>query len=163
FNVRSDATVVEVLVTEGRVRLDSAVSGDATSPNGNVATTTRDNSSGDSLVPALEARQRAIVSISSQSSPPQIATLTAGEIARVLAWQHRLLDFQSTPLSEIVAEFNRRNGVQLVLMDDELASIRMSVSFRSDNVDGFLRLLDLGFGTRAERRGTSEILLSKKN
>jgi hypothetical protein len=37
------------------------------------------------------------------------ATLTPGEIARVLAWQHRLLNFTATPLGDIVAAYNRRN------------------------------------------------------
>jgi transmembrane sensor len=89
---------------------------------------------------------------------PQIATLTPGEIERVLAWQHRMLDFTAAPLTEIVAEFNRRNVVQLVLIDPELASVRMSITFRSDNIDGFVRLLERN-GARAERRGETEILL----
>ena len=50
-------------------------------------------------------------------TPPEIATLTAGEIERVLAWQHRMIDFSAAPLTEIVAEFNRRNVVQLVLIE----------------------------------------------
>jgi transmembrane sensor len=95
----------------------------------------------------------------SAAAAPQIATLTVGEIARVLAWQHRLLDFTAAPLTEIVAEFNRRNPVQLVVIDPELAAVRVSATLRSDNIDGFVRLLEAGFGARAERRGEAEILL----
>jgi transmembrane sensor len=58
-----------------------------------------------------------------------------------------------------VAAFNRRNAVQLVVIDPELAAVRVSASLRSDNVDGFVRLLEAGFGARAERRGDAEILL----
>ena len=64
-------------------------------------------------------------------------------------------------LLEIVAEFNRRNVVQLVVMDPELASLRVSATLRSDNIHGFVRLLEAGFGTRAEQRGESEILLRR--
>jgi len=142
--VRVAPAEVEVLVTEGRVRLDapSAAAGPAAT-----------------LVPQLDARQRAVVSLAADAPAPQIATLTAGEIERVLAWQHRLLDFTAAPLTEIVAEFNRRNAVQLVVIDPGLAAVRVSATLRSDNVEGFVRLLEAGFGARAERRGDAEILL----
>ena len=155
FNVRLDAAVVEVLVTEGHVQVDSPPAA-TTAPESH-----RERTPQPPLIPLLEAHQRAVVSLSPQPEPPRIATLTPGEIARVLSWQHRLLNFTATPLSDIVAEFNRRNVAQLVLIDSELASVRISASIRSDNIDGFLRLLEAGFDARAERRGESEILLRK--
>jgi len=149
FNVRLDSAVVEVLVTEGTVRVSEVPLPDpalAEKP---------------SVVPLLAAGQRAVVSLAPQPEAPQIAILTPGEIARVLAWQHRLLDFTAAPMSEVVAEFNRRNGVQLVIADPELAAVRISATFRSDNIEGFVSLLEMGFGTRAERRGDNEIWLRK--
>jgi transmembrane sensor len=119
----------------------------------------------------LEARQRAVVPLATPMASafapqapapePQIATLTPREIERVLAWQHRLLDFNATPISDIVAEFNRRNVTQLAVLDPELAATRMSATLRSDNIDGFVRLLEAGFGVRATQRGEGEILLSR--
>lgn len=146
FNVRVDATVVEVLVTEGRVRLDSAIDPLARRALPN------DLSVAPPLVPRLEARQRAIISDSSKAGAPQIDTLTIGEIERVLAWQHRRLDFTAAPLAEVVAEFNRRNHTQMILADPDLASTKVSASFRSDNIEGFIRLMETGLGLRAERR-----------
>ena len=147
FNVRVDAAAVEVLVTEGKVGLErvapNALEGLVRKPL------------------HLEARQRAVVSLGASAPPPQIDTLTAGEIERVLAWQHRLLNFTAAPLQEIVAEFNRRNTVQLVIGDPKFAAVRISASFRSDNIDGFVTLLEAGFGVRAERRGDLEIVLRK--
>jgi len=154
FNVRLDAEVVEVLVTEGRVRVDDAAAAQPAAAAGPAAERA-------ALVPRLEAGQRAVVSLAPQASPPRIAVLTAGEIERVLAWQHRLLEFTSAPLAEIVAEFNRRNAVQIVVLDPELAAVRISASFRSDNVDGFVRLLEAGFGAQTDRRATGEIVLRK--
>jgi transmembrane sensor len=150
FNVRIDAAAVEVLVTEGRVQLDSIPG-----KPGAVDTPAR------VAPPVLEARQRAVVLRGAAPPPPQIDTLTRGEIERVLAWQQRLLDFNATPLREIVAEFNRRNVVQLVVSDAELASVRISAAFRSDNIEGFVSLLEAGFGARAERRGETEIVLRR--
>jgi hypothetical protein len=105
--------------------------------------------------------QRAVVATTPSAAAPEIATLTPGEIARVLAWQHRLLNFTATPLGDIVAAFNRRNATQLVLADPGLAALRVNASLRSDNVIGFVKLLETGFGVRAERRGENEILLSR--
>src|SRR5690606_18995889 len=134
-----DQSAVEVLVTSGRVELMSPDvqpdrSGSAPHP---------------SVPPVLEARQRAVVSLTVIGGPPQIATLTRGEIERVLAWQHRLLDFTDAPLHEITAEFNRRNDVQIVVVGPELARMRMSATIRSDNVEGFVRLVEAGFGAHA--------------
>lgn len=151
FNIRFDAAAVEVLVTEGRVQVDDMRPAPALPPadvRGPV-------------VPVLAAGQRAVVSLAPRPEAPRIATLTAGEIERVLAWQHRLLDFTSTPLAEVVAEFNRRNAVQLVVADPELAAVRISASFRSDNIDGFVRLLEAGFGAKAAQGRPGEIVLRK--
>ena len=68
-------------------------------------------------------------------------------------------DFNAAPLHDVVAEFNRRNRVQLRVADPALAAVRISAAFRSDNVEGFVRLLEAGFGARAERHGDAEIVL----
>ena len=157
FNVRLSGSSVEVLVTEGQVRLLPA-----TSP----AAAGADRSSLTELSPpperVLKARQRAVVAGPLPSTAPEIATLTLGEIERVLAWQHRLLDFTATPLREIVAEFNRRNPVRLIVDDPALAALRLTASIRSDNMDGFVRLLEANYGVAVEPRGGTEIVLRRK-
>jgi len=164
FNVRLADTAVEVLVTEGQVRLQPPPSAQtapvATGSSGTAPVSTPSASPAPERM--LTARQRAVVATTpSTATAPEIATLTPGEIARVLAWQHRLLDFTATPLGDVVAAFNRRNATQLVLADPALAALRVNASLRSDNVIGFVKLLETGFGVRAERRGENEILLSR--
>lgn len=159
FNVRLDTASVEVLVTEGKVRVaDSvipaagpapAVASPVPAPEENI------------LIPLLEARQRGVVSISSRQHAAQVATLTLGEIDRVLAWQHRMLDFNSRPLAEIVGEFNRRNVRQIIVTDPALAAETFSGVFRSDNIDSFLSFLEKGCGATVERRGDTEIYVRK--
>jgi transmembrane sensor len=151
FNVRLESSGVEVLVTEGRV----AVAGGQTETR---------PASGERAaeVPVLRAGERAVVALGPTAKPIQIAQLTAREIERVLSWQHRLLEFNETALGEVVAEFNRRNRLQLVLSDPKLAAERITVSFRTDNVEGFVRLLEAGFGVRVERPAPGEIVLRKQ-
>ena len=162
FNVRLADATVEVLVTEGQVRLQPPSAQTAPVAPGNTGTTPPSTpSASPAPEPLLAARQRAVVATTPSAAAPEIATLTPGEIARVLAWQHRLLDFTATPLGDVVAAFNRRNATQLVLADPGLAALRVNASLRSDNVIGFVKLLETGFGVRAERRGDNEILLSR--
>lgn len=154
FNVRIDDAAVEVLVTEGRVQIQAAI---GSAPVSAESAAIRDI---EAAIPILEARQRAVVSFSSAVLKPEIATLTSGEIERVLAWQHRRLDFKAATLANIVAEFNRRNTTQIVLRDPELAAMRLTVSFRSDNIDGFVHLIETGFGVHCERQ-EREIILTR--
>ena len=67
----------------------------------------------------------------------------------------------SPALAEIVAEFNRRNPVRLTLTDAKLAGQRLSATFRSDNVEGFVRLMESDFGMKAEWRADDEIVLTR--
>jgi transmembrane sensor len=170
FNVRADAAVIEVLVTEGTVQVSSGnepkrqPASSGRGPETVADPRARDSDSPVGGIPSrgtatLTARQRAVVSLSAPQEPPLVATLTLGEIDRVLAWQHRLLDFNAAPLSSIVAEFNRRNPTQLVVLDPVLAAVPISATFRSDNIAGFVHLLEAGFGVRAERRSDAEIVL----
>lgn len=139
FNVRRQTGAVEVLVTAGVVQVNRP--------------------RGDYRLPLLEAGQRVLVAEDRADRPPQIAQVAPGEIARLLAWQPRQLEFNATPLGQVVAEFNRDNRVKLVVDDPVLASLQIGASLRSDNVEGFVRLLETSFAVRAERRGDGVIVL----
>jgi transmembrane sensor len=102
-----------------------------------------------------------VVSLAPSAPPPQAATLSAAELEQKTAWQPRLLDFTAASLGEIVGEFNRRNPVHLILGDTDLGALRLSATFHSDNVEGFVRLMESDFGMRAEWRGETEIVLRK--
>ena len=149
FNVRLDSDSFEVLVSEGVVQVDPVNHYDSTVELNQY------------VAPRLEASQRAIISLVKEEETPEIATLTQGEIHRVLAWQHGLMSFTDKPLSEIAYELNHFNETQMLVLDDELAQQKFSGTFRSDNMEGFVRLLELGFGAKAEWNGDSEIFLSK--
>lgn len=148
FNVSLEPAALEVVVTEGRVRIDSTqvAAVGASQPE----------------APIVEVGQRALVPLGAASQPAaQVATLSAAELETRLAWQPRLLDFNGERLAGIVAAFNRHNPVKLVVDDPALADLKLSVAFRSDNVAGFVRLMEAEFGMRAEWRGDTQIALMK--
>ncbi len=78
-------------------------------------------------------------------------------------WTPRLLDYDQILLGEIVKEFNQSNPVQVVLNDPSLEHISLSSSFWSDNVEGFVRLMESSFDMEAEWRGSREIVLREAN
>jgi len=156
FDVSMHASTLAVLVTEGRVQVNHSTDDEVRSHiGGSIASPVI-------LVPQLDAGQRVVVSMTPGNEPLKVTSLTAGEVNQLLSWQHRLLDFTAAPLSEVVAEFNRRNAIQLVLSDPTLAKLRVSASLRSDNVEGFVNLLEAGFGVHAERYGQAEIRLNRQ-
>lgn len=146
FNVRLEPKSVEVLVTEGRVQVTPPVAARAAALP----------------VSFVEAGRRTVVSLDVAAPAPQVSAVSAEEAARALAWQPRLLDFTDEPLAAIVAEFNRRNPVRLVIADPAVAALRLSATVRSDNVEGFVRLLEADFDVRADWRGETEITLRRK-
>ncbi|MEO6873918.1 MAG: FecR domain-containing protein, partial [Opitutaceae bacterium] len=68
-------------------------------------------------------------------------------------WQPELIDFDSTPLSEVVKDFNSANDLQLQIADSELGLMPIVASFRLANVKAFVHLLEMTPGIRVERQG----------
>lgn len=145
FNVRRGQHAVEVLVTEGVVHV--------TQPPAQAAAP---------VTPPVVLTAGQSVTVDDQPTAPTVATRSAEEIERMLAWRPRLLEFDDVPLAEIVAAFNDRNPVRLVIEDPALAAQRMTASFRSDNIEGFTRLLDGNYGIRAETREDGAITLRRR-
>jgi transmembrane sensor len=149
FNVRLDSASVEVLVTAGLVDVQRTPPSAVDHPV-------------EPAIPLhLKAGERTVVSLAPTAPAPQVAVVAPAEIEAKLAWQPRLLDFTAAPLAEIVAEFNRRNPVRLVLADPDLAAMALSATFRSDNVEGFVRLMEANFGLAADWQSADEILLRR--
>lgn len=154
FNVRLAPAGVEVLVTEGRVRVAppapvSTVTSAGTESRSRPEPRSKPMTPRDA--PLLTAGHRMLVPTVPSSEPAQIAVITPEEIERSLAWQPRVAVFEKTPLSGAVAEFNRQNRQQLVIGDQELDTLLIGGNFRADQPDAFVRLLEASFGIRAER------------
>lgn len=132
FSVRRDADALRVVVTQGKVRLDSAPGAAghgqpaAFLPAGSVATAGRDG--------------------------VLVRSLSLAEAERFLEWRSGYLSFDDAPLSAVAAEFNRFNVRKLELADPAVADLRVGGNFRWDNANGFAGLLEQGFPVRVERR-----------
>jgi transmembrane sensor len=103
-----------------------------------------------------------VIAVAPVIAAPAVVPATATEIERLLEWKPRLLDFDSTPLEDVIAAFNRRNARQLRLGDESLRTLPIVASIRSDNLDGFIRLLEATMNVRAEERPDGTVVLFLK-
>jgi transmembrane sensor len=129
FLVRLHATETEIVVTEGRVAFGAT----------------------DGAPAVVTENAQGRFSFGSKA-PPHVAFLGAEVTARRVAWQSGQLEFLDTPLSDVVAEFNRYHRRQFVLGDPATEAVRVGGLFQIENVDGFMQLLDTGFGIKVVRQ-----------
>jgi transmembrane sensor len=157
FNVKLAGSNLEVLVTEGTVRLSQQTPVIQSAQTANASPVV----AAPAILAELTAGQRTVLPMVENSPPPVVVAASRAEIDVLLEWQPRLLDFDSTPLAEVVAVFNRRNATQIVIEDDALRALPLVASIRSDNVDGLVRQLEATMGVQVERRGGGEIRLRR--
>ena len=141
FDVRRRPEAVEVLVTEGKVRVNDSIGGQSRLP---ASATNADDS-------LLVAGERAYIFTGASAAPAKVVAVAPVEIGQVLAWQSRRLEFVATPLAEMVEEFNRYNRHKLVIADPRLATRRFGGTFPAGDYEEFVRLLESDFDVVAER------------
>jgi transmembrane sensor len=151
FNVRLRDDSLEVLVTHGRVVMDSS----ALVKTSDVAGTDEPVSS----KPELGAGQRSLVTFISEVVLPLVDEVSEEEVERELTWKHQVLEFTARPLGEIVKEFNHYNTRQITIHDRDLYDMKITATFRSYNLDGFVRLLELTCPVKASFESEESITL----
>jgi transmembrane sensor len=155
FNVRLREESVEVLVTEGKVQVNDTVKGgsllgvDATGAPSLLVQGEK------AIIPATAVAE---IQEAARPTPAVVALVAPVEVQRALAWQERRLEFESLPLGEVVAEFNRYNLTKLVIADPRLGAQKFSGSFRAEGYAPFVRLLEQNFGVVAVREGDDLVL-----
>ncbi len=146
FDVRRLGDSVEVTVDEGKVAVgEPSLLG----------------SKGDLLtfrVPLIAAGQSALAS----GDGVQLKQIPTREMARKLAWQNQMLEFDSDTLADVAAQFNRYNARQLVITDPSLATLRIGGFFRPTNLDAFIKVLQSDFGIRVNPDGNRLLLAPSK-
>lgn len=146
FSVRVKPTAVDVLVTEGRVRVDDAARGASLLQRAPIA--------GPAELPLLSAGERVtiVTGRDARPAPARAAAVAVAEINQALSWQKRRLDYADAPLSEIIADFNRYNQHKLVVVDARLAERRFGGTFPAGDYASLVQLLEKTFGVVVERR-----------
>jgi transmembrane sensor len=136
FSVRREGDDIEVVVTEGKVRVE-------------------DNAASEPLflTPGAIARTAEAGVLVQQKSVAEAETH--------LSWRNGVLMFRDQDLGAAAAEFNRYNVRQIVIDDPAVAALRVEGNFKATNLDAFVRLVESGFQVRATFQDDRIILGSR--
>jgi transmembrane sensor len=145
FSVGLGQSAVEMIVTEGRVAIDDApaVATARTSP------------------PIVTAGNRVVVDLVQPTVAPVITSTTEAEVGSKLAWRVPRLEFNETPLAEVVGLLNQQGGHRLSLGSAELGRVEISGALRADNLEPLLQMLEANYGIRAVRGADGRIELQR--
>lgn len=158
FGVDLSRNRVDVLVTEGKVQVDvRAASEMAVVDNSMPDSNTVQNSS------FLDAGHQATVTFA-QSTPQaeiRLSIPSATEVSETLAWQDSLLILGGASLAEVARDFERKTGRSMILLDPSLENLEIGGRFRSDDVEGFVSILEENYGIRSGVHDSGEILLGR--
>jgi transmembrane sensor len=149
FSVRFDGAEVAVLVTEGKVEISRE-------PRA------ADVQSAAAGAPRrLVAGERISVRRDEPAAKAKIERVAGDALHAAIRWHSQVMTFSDLPLREVVAQFNRRNEIQLVFAEPELGERKIGGTFAADQVEAFARLLAQDGDMVAERRGAREIVLRR--
>jgi transmembrane sensor len=144
FSVRREGNDIQVVVTEGKVRVEDR----AATHNPRV-----DGSADVFLTPGSIAR--------AGDAGVLVQRKTLPEAEQQLSWRSGILMFRDRSLGEAVAEFNRYNARKIVIREPAVAALKIEGNFRATNVEAFVRLLESGFPLRAETQADQIVLAAK--
>ncbi len=84
-------------------------------------------------------------------------------VERRMSWRKGMLTFDNEPLEDIVEEYNRYIGQQIVIDDPSLLDISIGGTFPIGRTDALLDALEQGFGVEVQYRDNQNIHLVSAN
>ena len=145
FSVGLGPSEVEMIVTEGQVAIEEASAGAGIRE----------------AVTMVAAGNRVVVDLAQPTVVPVITPTTEAEVGGRLAWRVPRLEFNETPLSEVVGLLNRQSGSRLSLASPELGRVEISGALRADNLEPLLQMLEANYGIRVVRATDGRIELQR--
>jgi transmembrane sensor len=129
FSVRRNGDEVQVTVVEGKVRVDPVDAPKPTPPA------------------VLTPGQIAIAKGAATLVTPKTVAAAQSE----LSWRQGMLVFDQYTVERAAEEFNRYNRRKIIVTSADAANIRIGGTFETDNIDGFVELLQQGYGLKIEK------------
>jgi transmembrane sensor len=139
FSVRRQGEDVWVVVTEGKVRLESG------------------DPAGAAPITLIRAGNMA----RAQESGVLVSPENPADAESALSWRQGYVVLHDTPITEAAAEFNRYNVRKIVIADPAVGNIRVGGNFRSTNSEAFVRLLANGLPIHIEENDQEIVLTSR--
>jgi transmembrane sensor len=111
--------------------------------------------------PAMQARLVAGEALAATAGKLAVSQVSTEKMAQLLAWQQGRVTFDDTPLAAALAEMSRYGATPMTAGDPRAASVKVSGSFATNNVDAFLRAIELGFNLKIVKRGEAYVIVSR--
>jgi transmembrane sensor len=89
-----------------------------------------------------------------------IRQLSTQEVEQELAWQQGILIFDGEPLEQVLQEVQRYNPIKFMPIDAELAKLKVSGYFKTNDVNGLLQSLHYNFAILVEETTSNTYALS---
>ncbi len=165
FNIRYDAGQVDVLVTEGRVKVFSdARATDPASPSLKDATPATGNTVGTTTTEVVQKQREALLgageSLRYRQVIESLKTIELEERSRILAWHSGSLVFKGETLEQAIAEISRYTDKELVIADADLKQLRVGGHYKTDDIDSLLTSLGRGLDISVDYAADDRVLLS---
>jgi transmembrane sensor len=99
--------------------------------------------------PVTASASQMVVATAGQLS---LEPLSSQELRRLDAWLQDRIALENTLVADAVAELNRYSRKQLIIVDASIANMRVGGTFRTTDMEGFVRRLSQIVAVRVERR-----------
>ncbi|MGH7958351.1 MAG: FecR family protein, partial [Opitutaceae bacterium] len=142
FSVGLSGSSIEMLVTEGRVAVETREGG---ADSRNVAA-------------VVDAGNRVVVDAFATQTLA-VSAVSAAVSQQKLAWRIPRLEFNETPLSEVVGLLNQHSGKWISLATADLGRLQISGALRADNIEPLLQILETTYRIKVNRLPNGEIVL----
>ena len=165
FTVRLQPEALKVVVAEGKVALATSLDQPSDSSSNN------DNNPANSAETVKRAIDRGylvegqavdFVPKADDGLGNEIQQLKQADLDKQLAWRRGTLMFAGEPLSEVIAEVNRYTSLDIEIIDEQIADIRIGGHFKVDETDAMLQALEMSFDIRVTRPGPNTVHLALK-
>ncbi len=83
---------------------------------------------------------------------------TDGQTTRV--WGERIIQFQATPMGEVVALLERMFSVRIEWSDPAFANCKLTATFENETIERILEVISETYGSRIERTAPSTYLMT---
>lgn len=150
FNVQVNDTLVELIVTDGKVLVDSQNPLTQESPISNGA------------IPVVKG-EMIDLHISLPVAESVVKKVEQSEISSKLSWRKGNLIFRGDSLADAIKEISRYSDISFELADDEkLREIKVAGMFKTGDIDGLLSVLEKSFNIEYKKVSAKKITLAFK-
>ena len=152
FNVQVHDSQVELIVTDGKVRVETAIA-EMIADEHRLATRLPESAL------AISKGEKVALDATGQQEE-KVLKIDAVDIAASLSWRSGNLIFRGESLADAVAEISRYTDIQFELADDaKLKDIHVAGMFKTGDVNGLLAVFKSNFNISHERLSRDKILL----